>query len=91
VEKASGTYKITDGKMAGQTLEGLFVAHRSGALDQATANRILTTPTLAANLKPNEREFLTHLQGGTYGAWEAAWTAANKPLPTFPEPDKKEK
>lgn len=79
IEKHANTYKITDGKMAGQTVAGMLAASDSGVLTKDVADRILTTENLAAGLKPNERALLEHLH--THGT-----LAANGTTPAYTPP-----
>jgi hypothetical protein len=80
VEGTAKTYQLTDGKMAGQTLAGLIAAEAGGKLTQDVATRIIDTPTLSADLKPDERALLDHLRThGTLAAYSTVATGVTTP------------
>lgn len=64
LEHDASTYNLNDGKMAGQTKQGLVEAFTAKKLDREGATRILSSDTLSKDLKPDERDFLTHVASG---------------------------
>lgn len=77
LEKDGKTYEINDTKLAGQAKAGLVEAHVAGKLDQAAAQRILANENLSKDLKPAERDFITHVSTG--GSVRPANPAAGTP------------